>query len=208
MACQSSGPRLPVHRRDSGACQDTRRSNRPCATTTSSRSVSPVSMSLSKLNPVEPPWYVIRMPGGVGGRRREASPYPDLRPQSRHLQNALKRRLLAQLCRPGATGSRPLARETELHRRACDLARRLGMEILRQEQRGTYPSDLWAAIVRFLAAVARRRVGQIPCRREPLAPLYVAAGASNAARAVGSLSAIAVGCSANRLDQAKHLRRF
>ena len=25
------------------------------------------SMSLSKLNPVEPPWYVTRMPGGVGG---------------------------------------------------------------------------------------------------------------------------------------------
>ena len=24
-------------------------------------------MSLSKLNPVEPPWYVTRMPGGVGG---------------------------------------------------------------------------------------------------------------------------------------------
>lgn len=68
MACQSSGPRLlPVHRRDSGACQDTRRSNRPCATNTSSRSVSPASMSLSKLNPVEPPWYVIRMPCGVGG---------------------------------------------------------------------------------------------------------------------------------------------
>jgi hypothetical protein len=27
--------------------------------------------------PVEPPRYVTRMPGGVGGRRREASPYPD-----------------------------------------------------------------------------------------------------------------------------------
>jgi hypothetical protein len=54
------------------------------------------------------------------------------------LQNALKRRLLAQLCRPGATGSRPLARETELQRRAWDLAPRLGMEVLRQEQRGTY----------------------------------------------------------------------
>ena len=30
----------PVHRRGSGACQDTRRSNRPCATTTSIRSLS------------------------------------------------------------------------------------------------------------------------------------------------------------------------
>jgi hypothetical protein len=26
---------------------------------------------------IEPPWYVIRMPGGVGGGSREASPYPD-----------------------------------------------------------------------------------------------------------------------------------
>jgi hypothetical protein len=29
-------------------------------------------------NSVEPPWYGIRMPGGVEGWRREASPYPDL----------------------------------------------------------------------------------------------------------------------------------
>ena len=34
----------PVHRRGSGACQDTRRSKRPCATTTSIHSVSPDSM--------------------------------------------------------------------------------------------------------------------------------------------------------------------
>lgn len=26
---------------------------------------------------IEPPWYVIRMPGGVGGGSREAFPYPD-----------------------------------------------------------------------------------------------------------------------------------
>ena len=44
-ACQSSGPRSPpVRRRGSGACQDTRRSNRPCATTTSTPSVSLDSM--------------------------------------------------------------------------------------------------------------------------------------------------------------------
>jgi hypothetical protein len=30
-------------------------------------SVSPDSMSLSKPNPIEPPWYEIRMPGGGGG---------------------------------------------------------------------------------------------------------------------------------------------
>ena len=28
----------------------------------------------------EPPWYVIRMPGGVGGGSREATPYPDSQP--------------------------------------------------------------------------------------------------------------------------------
>jgi len=39
----------------SGACQDTRRSNRPCATTTSTRSVSLDFMFLTKLNSVEPP---------------------------------------------------------------------------------------------------------------------------------------------------------
>src|SRR5438093_6621618 len=57
----------PVRRRDSGACQDTRRFNKPCQTATSTRLVSPGSMSLFKLNPVEPPWYVSRMPGGGGG---------------------------------------------------------------------------------------------------------------------------------------------
>jgi hypothetical protein len=37
------------------------------ATTISTHSVSPVFMSLSQHNPVEPPWYVTRLPGGVGG---------------------------------------------------------------------------------------------------------------------------------------------
>jgi len=44
-----------------------RHPNRPCATTTSTHSVSPDSMSPPKLKPVEAPWYVTRMPGGVGG---------------------------------------------------------------------------------------------------------------------------------------------
>src|SRR5271165_2623969 len=57
----------PVRRQGSGVCQDTPRSNKPCATTISTRSVSPDCMSLLKLNPIEPPWYVTRMPGGVGG---------------------------------------------------------------------------------------------------------------------------------------------
>src|SRR5215469_548222 len=70
----------PVPRPVSGACPDIRRSNRPCATTTSTHSVSPDSMSRFQLNPVEPPCYATRMPGGVGGWHREVSPYPDLPP--------------------------------------------------------------------------------------------------------------------------------
>ena len=31
-------------------------------------------MSLPKLNPVEPPWYVTRMPGGVGGAAPRGAP--------------------------------------------------------------------------------------------------------------------------------------
>jgi hypothetical protein len=80
-ACQSSKQRLPpVHRRDSGACQDTRRSSRLCATTFSTDTVSPDSMSLPKLNPVEPPWYGPVCPVVWEGRRRETPPYPDQSP--------------------------------------------------------------------------------------------------------------------------------
>jgi len=35
-------------------------------------------MSLPKLNPIEPPWYGPVCPVVWEGRRREASPYPDL----------------------------------------------------------------------------------------------------------------------------------
>ena len=56
--CQSSTQRWPpVRRRGSGACQDTRRSNRPCGTTFPTNSDFPDSMFPTKLNPVEPPWY-------------------------------------------------------------------------------------------------------------------------------------------------------
>src|SRR5207248_5302920 len=78
VACQSSMQRSPpVHRRDSGACPDTRRSNKPCATTISTHSVFPDSSSPPKLNPVEPPWYgpVCAVVGE--GWHREVSPYPD-----------------------------------------------------------------------------------------------------------------------------------
>src|SRR5258706_1347722 len=58
---------------------DTRRSNRPCATTTSTHSVSPDSMSLSKLNPVEPPWYGPVCPVVLEWWHRQVSPYPNHR---------------------------------------------------------------------------------------------------------------------------------
>jgi len=63
-------PVAPVRRRGSGACPDTRRSNRPCATTISTHSVYPDSMSLPKPNPVEPLGYGTRIPGGRGGAAR------------------------------------------------------------------------------------------------------------------------------------------
>jgi hypothetical protein len=68
VAYQSSEQRSrPVRRRVSGACQDTQRSKRPYVITTSIQSVSPDSMFRPRLNLIEPPWYVTRMPGGVGG---------------------------------------------------------------------------------------------------------------------------------------------
>ena len=63
-----------ARRRDSGACQGTRRSNKHCAITISIRSVSPESPRLPTLNLVEPPWYVTRMPGGVTGTARAGLP--------------------------------------------------------------------------------------------------------------------------------------
>jgi hypothetical protein len=78
VACQTSMQRWPpVHRRGSGACPDTRRSNKPCATTISPHSVSRDSMSLPQLNPVEPPWYGPVCPVVGEGWHREMSPYPD-----------------------------------------------------------------------------------------------------------------------------------
>ena len=65
---------LPVHQRASGECQVTRRSNKRCAITISTRSVYPDSLFLPKHNPIEPPWYVTRMPGGVTGKAREGLP--------------------------------------------------------------------------------------------------------------------------------------
>src|SRR5258708_38011324 len=67
----------PVPRRGSGACPDTRRSNKPCATTISTHSVFPDSTSPPKLNPVEPPWYGPVCPVVGEGWHREVSPYPD-----------------------------------------------------------------------------------------------------------------------------------
>ena len=84
VACRSSTRRLPPARRPgSGACQDIRRSNRPCATRFSTASVFPASMFLPQLNPIEPPWYGPVCPVVWEGRRREASPYPDPAPLKR-----------------------------------------------------------------------------------------------------------------------------
>src|SRR5207237_4862303 len=78
VACQSSMQRSPpVHRRGSGACPDTRRSNKPYATTISTPSVFPASSSPPKLNPVEPPWYAPVCPVVGEGWHREVSPYRD-----------------------------------------------------------------------------------------------------------------------------------
>src|SRR5712691_3924483 len=83
VACRSSTRRLPPARRPgSGACQDIRQSNRPCATPFSTPSVSPDSMLLPQLNSIEPPWYGPVCPVVWEGWRREVSPYPDRR---RHL---------------------------------------------------------------------------------------------------------------------------
>jgi hypothetical protein len=67
----------PVHRRGSGACPDTRRSNKLCATTFWTHSVFPDSTSPRKLNPVEPPWYGPVCPVVGEGWHREVPPYPD-----------------------------------------------------------------------------------------------------------------------------------
>src|ERR1700674_495873 len=81
VACRSSTRRLPPARRPgSGACRDTRRSNRPCATPFSIPSVSPGSLFLPQLNSIEPPWYGPVCPVVWEGWHREVSPYPDQRP--------------------------------------------------------------------------------------------------------------------------------
>src|SRR5208337_3254187 len=56
-----------------------RRSNKPYATSISSRSVFPESMRLPKPNSIEPPRYGPVCPVVWEGRRREAPPYPDRR---------------------------------------------------------------------------------------------------------------------------------
>ena len=38
------------------------------------RSASPELVRFQTLNPIEPPWYVTRMPGGVTGTAREGLP--------------------------------------------------------------------------------------------------------------------------------------
>ena len=77
-ASRSSGRRSrPDRRRASGACPGTRRFNTPCATTSSTPSAFPDSMSPPTLNLIEPPWYGSVCPVVWEGWHREVSPYPD-----------------------------------------------------------------------------------------------------------------------------------
>jgi hypothetical protein len=66
-----------VHQLGSGACPDIRRSNKPYATTISSRSVFPESMRRPSLTRSKRRWYGPVCPVVWEGWRREASPYPD-----------------------------------------------------------------------------------------------------------------------------------
>jgi hypothetical protein len=66
------------HRRDSGACPDTRRFNTLYEIRCSTLLVSPESSCLCRLNSIEPPWYGPVRPVVWEGWRRETSPYPDL----------------------------------------------------------------------------------------------------------------------------------
>ena len=62
------------HRPGSGGCPATRPSSKPCAIAISTRSAFRDSLRLPMHNPIEPPWYVTRMPGGVTGKAREGLP--------------------------------------------------------------------------------------------------------------------------------------
>src|SRR5215204_2765941 len=103
VACRSSTRRLlPARRPGSGACQDIRPSNRRCAIRTSTPSVSPASIFLPKLNPIEPPWYGPVCPVVGEGRHREVSPYPDLCPEADphvHHDDRLGNRFKIAACR-------------------------------------------------------------------------------------------------------------
>ena len=78
MAFPSSSLRsLPVHRPGSAVCQGIRRCKWHCATTSSTLSVCPASMSLVDAQPDRTAVVRTRMHGGVGGAAPEASPYPD-----------------------------------------------------------------------------------------------------------------------------------
>ena len=74
---RSKRPSPLARRRRAGAWPDTWRSSRPYATTISTRSASPDSTPLLRLNPDEPPWYGPVCPVVWEGWHREVPPYPD-----------------------------------------------------------------------------------------------------------------------------------
>jgi len=56
-------------------------------------------MFLTKLNPVEPPWYVTRMPGGVGGVAPRGVPLSRSSAQPRRCPPFRRRSLDHPICR-------------------------------------------------------------------------------------------------------------
>src|SRR5262245_13705189 len=79
-ACLCLGRRLqPAHPQTRGACPVTRRSNRRCATRTSTRSAFLAWLLRQTPNPIEPPWYGPVCPVVWEGWSRKAPPYPDQR---------------------------------------------------------------------------------------------------------------------------------
>lgn len=104
---------LPVHRRGSGACPDTRRFNTLYKITCSTLLAAPESSCLCRLNSIEPPWYGPVCPVVWEGWRRETSPYPDQAAlcRVRHRQVLTNDARIAQLSAPP---SLPLNNELRL----------------------------------------------------------------------------------------------
>ena len=100
-------------------------------------------MSLSKLNPIEPPWYGPVCPVVWEGRSREASPYPD---QVADLSNAAPSPMLDILLRTGvrAVLAVPLLHQAEV----------VGVLVVRRNQPGTFSQEIIRLVEAFAAQSA------------------------------------------------------